>query len=124
MSDFSLDTGYGDKDWLASISMGTTSPFSKPIYADVSQGSQDAQPYTATGNGTGSWIDPATTQSIFGFLEKGLNYAIIRDQQKMTAVQAAPIMQAQAQATQYRATDNRVLMYAAMAAVVLYVVTR
>ena len=119
MSEFTFDTGFGDVDSFFGLGSGTM-----PVYQDNAYGGQDEQPYTPVGNGSGQWFDQSAKDGIFGLLTTGLNYALYRDQQKMTAVSAAPVMQARAEATQARAVDNRVLMYAAIGGLVLFMVTR
>jgi hypothetical protein len=80
---FSIDTGFGDLDPYAQAYGAGSYSY---VPADVSNGSQAEQPYTATGNGTGVFMDTTTEKGIFGLLGQALNYAMVRDQQKMTAV--------------------------------------
>lgn len=55
---------------------------SSPL-ADVSNSSEDMQSYTATGNGSGQFLDTSTQNQIFGGLSKVLDYALQRDAYKM-----------------------------------------
>ncbi len=79
---------------------------------------------TPTGSGSGYFIDQNTQNQIFGTLNNVLNYALKRDQMKMTAVAQAPMQQAQAQVQYQQAKNNNLLLWAAVGAAVLYVVTR
>ncbi len=99
---FSIDTGYGEPDPVYSS-------FGAGGYAvvdtDVSYGSEPEQPSTPTGNGTGKFLSGGDSAGFWGTLQTALQYAIVRDQQKMTAVygpgmpapgQASVTVQAQA----------------------------
>jgi ribosomal protein L12E/L44/L45/RPP1/RPP2 len=55
---------------------------------------------TPTGNGTGVFMDNSWQSALFSGLDKALNYALLRDQQKMTAVAYNPVAQAQAASQQ------------------------
>jgi hypothetical protein len=82
MADFSYDTGFGDADPYGVLGTGSYAP----VLTDVSNGSPPQQPSTPTGNGTGVFIDSGQQNGMFNLLGQALNYAITRDQQKMTAV--------------------------------------
>lgn len=75
---------------------------------DNSQGAPAMTTSTPTGNGSGVYI-PGTNWG--ATLQNVLNYAMVRDQQRMNQVQTAPIRAVQTQAAQARATDSRVFMY-------------
>jgi UDP-N-acetylenolpyruvoylglucosamine reductase len=120
MSGFNFDTGFGDVDPYTSFGAGGYAN----VLTDVSMGSQDEQPYTATGNGSGVFLDSSTQNGIFGVLEKGLNYALHRDQQKMTAVAAQPVQQAQVKAQVEQAGNSRILLYALIAGAIIFMVNK
>lgn len=111
MPDFSFDTGFGDVDPYSTFGAGGYANVS----TDVSMGAPDEQPYTPTGNGTGVFLDSGTQNGIFTTLDKVLNYALYRDQQKMTAVQF-PAQQQQTQMAAARANDSRLLTFAMIGA--------
>lgn len=110
---FGFDTGFGDVDPYTSFGAGGYAN----VYTDVSMSSEDEQPYTATGNGTGVFMSADTQNGIFNLLGTALNYALLRDQQKMTAVygpQVAMSPQQAAQLSVQASGDRRLLMYAAI----------
>jgi hypothetical protein len=99
---FSFDTGYGEQDPIYS-SFGANGY--AEVVTDVSYSSPDEQPSTPTGNGTGTFLSGSNNATFWGTLQTARQYAIVRDQQKMTAVygpagpatgQAAVTVQAQA----------------------------
>lgn len=53
------------------------------VYPDVSRGDAPMQPTTATGNGYGYSTGDTWLNALGGSLQTALNYALIRDQQKM-----------------------------------------
>lgn len=53
------------------------------VYADVSRGDAPMQPTTATGLGYGYSVAPDFLSAFAGTLQAGVNYAILRDQQKI-----------------------------------------
>ena len=55
------------------------------VLADVSRSEAPMQPTTATGTGYGYTVDPGWLNMIGGTLQAGVNYAILRDQQKIAA---------------------------------------
>lgn len=115
MSGFSIETGHGDIDWLSRLgSMSTSS-----IRTDVSLGAPPEQPRDPTGNGTGQFMTSDWQGALFGGLQTALNYAIYRDQQKMTAVAQAPVQQAQVEQVKHSNTMSYVLIGAAVLAVVM-----
>jgi hypothetical protein len=88
------------------------------VVPDVSNSEPSMQPTTATGNGTGYYVDNTWQNAIFGTLGQALNYAMLRDQQKIaqqtgtmytgTPVTATPQLQAQMQ-------NSRILLLGAVA---------
>lgn len=58
--------------------------YSVPL-PDNYYGSSSQQPTTPTGTGTGYYVDNTMWSSLSGALDKALNYALIRDQQKFAA---------------------------------------
>jgi hypothetical protein len=88
------------------------------VTADVSNSEPSMQPTTATGNGTGYYVDNSWQNAIFGTIGQALNYAIVRDQQNIakqtgtlyagTPVVATPQAQAQMQ-------NSRILLLGAVA---------
>lgn len=53
------------------------------VYADVSRGDAPMQPTTATGNGYGYAVQPDWMSMLGGTLQTAVNYALLRDQQKI-----------------------------------------
>ncbi|SFV12804.1 hypothetical protein [Pseudoduganella namucuonensis] len=92
------------------------------IYADNSQGAAPMTTYTPTGGGSGEYVSPALSNWFAGTIDKAMNYAMVRDQQKMSGVATAPIRAVQTQAAQARATDSRLLFWLLIGAGVFYVV--
>lgn len=109
---FSLDTGFGQVDPYTQFGLGSYG--TGGVLADVSNGSPDEQPYTPTGNGTGVFLDSGSQNGIFNMLGQALNYAIVRDQRKMTAVYGPAINmtpQQQAALSVQASGNSRLLMY-------------
>jgi hypothetical protein len=75
--EFDFGSGFGDID-LSTIADGSTDG----VPLDVSNGAPDMQPSTPTGNGSGVFLDSTSQNRIFGGLEKVLDYALQRDQQR------------------------------------------
>lgn len=115
---FSTETGYGDVDWFSQLGGYAA----MPIPADVSNGSPAEQPYTATGNGSGQFVTQDWQGALFGGLQTALNYALLRDQQKMTAVAQAPVQAAQLQTQVQQVQHGNMLTYVLIGAAVLAVV--
>jgi hypothetical protein len=104
---FSIDTGFGEQDPIYSS-------FGAGGYAvvdtDVSYGSPDEQPSTPTGNGTGTFLSGGDNAGLWSTLQSALQYAIVRDQQKMTAVYGPSVpVQGQAAVTLQAQADRRLL---------------
>jgi hypothetical protein len=102
---FSLDTGYGDTDPIYSS-------FGAGGYAvvdtDVSYSSEPEQPSTPTGNGTGAFLSGSDSAGFWGTIQNALQYAIVRDQKKMTAVYGPGMpVQGQASVTVQAQADRR-----------------
>ena len=111
---FGFDTGFGQVDPYTTFGAGSYTG----VYADVSMGSEDATTSTPTGNGTGVFLDGATSGGFWALLDKGLNYALLRDQQKMTAIYGPAVTmtpQQQAALSVQASGDKRLLMYGAIA---------
>ena len=53
------------------------------VLPDVSQGDAPMQPTTATGNGYGYAVNSSWMDMLGGTLQTALNYALLRDQQKI-----------------------------------------
>jgi len=53
------------------------------VLPDVSRGDAPMQPTTATGNGYGYAVNTSWLDVLGGTLQAGVNYAILRDQQKI-----------------------------------------
>jgi hypothetical protein len=107
---FSFDTGFGQVDPYTTFGAGSYTG----VLSDVSNGSPPEQPYTPTGNGTGVFLDSGSQKGIFDVLGQALNYAIVRDQQKMTAVYGPGINmtpQQQAALSVQASGNSRLLMY-------------
>jgi hypothetical protein len=77
------------------------------VLPDVSNSEPSMQPRTATGNGTGYYVDNTWLSAIGGAVHDAVTYAMVRDQQNMaqhtgtvyagTPVVATPQLQAQMQ---------------------------
>jgi len=72
---FGDDIDLGMSDWYSSGGGG--------VLPDVSNSEPAQQPTTATGNGSGYYIDPSFSAGLFGSIQSALNYAIVRDQQNI-----------------------------------------
>lgn len=110
---FGFDTGFGDVDPYTSFGAGGYAT----VPTDVSMSSYDEQPYTPTGNGTGVFMTADQQNGGWQVLGQLLNYALIRDQQKMTAVYGPAYQMPPQQAAQLAVQasgDRRLLMYAAI----------
>lgn len=118
MAGFSFDTGFGDVDPYTSFGAGG---YAK-VLTDVSFSSPPEQPNTPTGNGSGQFVSSDWQGAVLGGLQTALNYAIYRDQQKMTAVAQAPVQQAQLQTQVAQVQHNNTLTYVLIGAAVLAVV--
>lgn len=115
---FSFETGFGDVDPVYS-SFGAGGYAT--VNTDVSYSSPDEQPSTPTGNGTGVFFSGSDSSGFWDTLQKGLQYAIVRDQQKMTAVYPAT-MQPQSAVTVQASADRRLLTMLMLAAGVYFLV--
>lgn len=106
----------GDSDPYGVLGYGATVP------VDVSDGAPAMQTSTPTGAGSGVFVDQSTQNQIFGTLNNVLNYALKRDQMKMTAVAQAPMQQAQAQVQYQQVKNNNLLLWLAIGAGVIMLV--
>lgn len=118
MAGFSFDTGFGDVDPYTSFGAGGFAE----VRTDVAWSSPAEQPSTPTGNGSGQFVSSDWQGAIIGGLQTALNYALYRDQQKMTAVAQAPVQQAQLQTQVAQVQHNNTLTYVLIGAAVLAVV--
>jgi len=75
-----FDEGMNDAFDLSQL---TSDALNTSPLGDVSDGAENMQSYTATGNGTGVFLDTSAQNSIFGGLSKVLDYALQRDAYKM-----------------------------------------
>lgn len=107
MAGFSFETGYGDVDPVYS-SFGANGYAT--VNTDVSYSSADEQPYTPTGNGTGVFMSGNDSAGFWGTLQGALQYAIVRDQQKMTAVYGPALPQLGQSAVSVQASADRRLL--------------
>lgn len=80
-----------DTDW--------TFGYSEGVLPDVSNSEPAMQPRTATGNGTGYYVDNSWWSALNGTVSSALNYAIMRDQQQI----------AQKTGTMYTGPGNQVV---------------
>lgn len=76
------------------------------VLPDVSQTGPDSAPSTPTANGYGYYIDPAAQSSTTDLLKTALNWAIVRDQQKMGGYSAGGYGQTLPAGAQYSAILN------------------
>jgi hypothetical protein len=106
MPDFSIDTGFGDSDPYGVFGTGS---YSSIVYNDVSNSSPAESPSTTTGNGTGVFVSGDAGAGFWNTLTGALNYAIVRDQQKMTQVYPVQTMTPQAQLSVQAQASNRML---------------
>lgn len=115
---FNFDTGFGDVDLYSTFGAGGYAN----VNTDVSNSSPAEQPRTPTGNGSGQFVSQDWQGALFGGLQTALNYALLRDQQKMTAVSQAPVQAAQLQTQQQQVQHGNMLTYVLIGAAVLAVV--
>lgn len=79
--DYTTGTGTFDGGFdLGAITGGADA--SSPL-SDVSNGAEPMQSYTATGNGSGVFLDTSMQNTILGGLSKVVDYAIRRDAYSM-----------------------------------------
>ncbi|WP_426079280.1 hypothetical protein [Janthinobacterium sp. PSPC3-1] len=122
MASFNEYFGIGGTDYSTSLGFGGNDY--SPIYGDVSNGAQDMQPSTSTGNGSGVFLDTSTQNAIFGTLTNVLNYALKRDQIKMQAGLAQPQQQAQAQIQYVQTKNNNMLVWAGLGLAALWIMNK
>lgn len=122
MASFDEYFGIGDAGYSSSLGYGSNDY--SPIYGDVSNGAQDMQPSTSTGNGSGVFLDTGTQNAIFGTLTNVLNYALKRDQIKMQAGLAQPQQQAQAQIQYVQTKNNNMLVWAGLGLAALWIMNK
>lgn len=126
---FNFDVGFGDEDSYTTLgTAGYYNVDTNPIYPDNSYGAADMTTSTPTGGGSGVFMDTGWQNGLFGMLQQGLNYALLRDQQKMTAVAYNPVAQAQQAAQQsaimQQSRNANLLVLLAVGGLVLLMVRR
>ncbi|WP_314434626.1 hypothetical protein [Massilia timonae] len=87
------------------------------VLPDVSQGDAPMQPTTATGNGYGYSVNSSWMDMLGGTLQSAVNYAILRDQQKIaqqTGYVGGNIPLQPTPQTQATLQNNRLLVYGAL----------
>jgi hypothetical protein len=114
--------GIGGPDYSSSLGFGGNEY--SPIYGDVSNGAQDMQPHTSTGNGSGVFLDSGMQNAIFGTLSNVLNYALKRDQIKMQAGLAQPQQQQQAAIQYVQTKNNNMLVWAGLGLAALWIMNK
>jgi orotate phosphoribosyltransferase len=87
--------------------------YSEGVLPDVSNSEAAQQPVTATGNGTGYYVDNGWLNLLGGTVQSALNYAIVRDQQQIaqktgTVYAGVPLATTAAAATS--AANSRILL--------------
>lgn len=122
MASFDEFFGIGGTDYSSSLGFGGNEY--SPIYGDVSNGAQDMQPSTSTGNGSGVFMDSGMQNQIFGTLQNVLNYALKRDQIKMQAGLAQPVQQQQAAIQYVQTKNNNMLVWAGLGLAALWIMNK
>jgi hypothetical protein len=96
------------------------------VLPDVSMSEPAQQPMTATGNGTGYYVDNTWQNQLFGTIGQALNYAIVRDQAQIakttgftTGIPVTATPQAAA-----ALQNNRLLLIGGVAVALAFVLTR
>jgi len=79
MSDFD----YSSMENMWDLSQLTSDALAVSPLGDVSNGAENMQSYTPTGNGSGVFLDTTSQNQIFGGLGKVLDYALQRDAYKI-----------------------------------------
>lgn len=118
MASFDFGSGFGDLD-LSTFTNGAD--MSVPL-GDVSNGAQNMQPYSSSGE----WyqFSDQTQSAIWGGLDKVLNYALAKDAAKMQQPQLQQQQQyAQVQQSQQNG-NSRILLWAALGAGVFLLINR
>lgn len=122
---FDFGSGFGDIGDLSTITDGAD--MATPLH-DVSDGSQDMQSYTPTGNGSGEWVgfSDKTTDRLWGGLDKVLNYALIRDNMQMQRVPTASqqIQQGTLAVQRQQSNNSGLLLWIALGAGVFMLASR
>ena len=122
MSQFDNFLGFGSSDYDSdpynTLGTGAT------VLPDVSWSSPAMETSTSTGNGFGDFFDSKAGNFVLGGLNTALNYAIYRDQQKYTAVANAPQQAVQQQVAVQQVRNNNLLLWAAIAAGLIFLVKK
>ncbi len=119
-SNESLGFGSGDADADPYNALG----FGGTVLPDVSYGAPAMETSTATGNGFGDFFNSKVGEFVLGSAAAGLNYAMFRDQQKFTAVANAPQQAVQQQVAVQQVRNNNLLLWAAIAAGLIFLVKK
>jgi hypothetical protein len=119
-SSSSLGFGSGDRDSDPYNALG----FGGTVLPDVSYGAPPMETSTSTGNGFGDFFDSKAGGALLGGLTTALNYAMFRDQQKYTAVANAPQQAVQQQVAVQQVRNNNLLLWAAIAAGLIFLVKK
>jgi hypothetical protein len=110
MLEFDFGAGFSSLGDESPITAGADQ--STPL-GDVSYGAPEMTTDTPTSNGFGGFIDSETQNALLGFLDRGLGYAIQRDQQQYSTLpgytmQGGVVVPNQAQ----QAANSRMFMFA------------
>ena len=122
MGQFDNFLGFGsgdyDSDPYNALGAGGT------VVQDVSYGAPAMETGTATGNGFGDFFDSKAGNFVLGSLNTALNYAMYRDQRQFTAVANAPQQAVQQQVAVQQVRNNNLLLWAAIAAGLIFLVKK
>lgn len=119
-SSSSLGFGSGDRDSDPYNALG----FGGTVLPDVSYGAPPMETSTSTGNGFGDFFDSKAGNFVLGGLSTALNYAMYRDQRQFTAVANAPQQAVQQQVAVQQVRNNNLLLWAAIAAGLIFLVKK
>ena len=122
MGQFDNFLGFGSSDYDSDPynALGTGAA----VLPDVSYGAPAMETSTATGNGFGDFFDSKAGGALLGGLTTALNYAMFRDQQRYTAVANAPQQAVQQQVAVQQVRNNNLLLWAAIAAGLIFLVKK
>jgi len=122
MGQFDKFLGFGssdfDSDPYNALGTGAT------VLPDVSWGSPPMETSTSTGNGFGDFFDSKAGNFVLGSLNTALNYAMYRDQRQFTAVANAPQQAVQQQVAVQQVRNNNLLLWAAIAGGLIFLVKK
>ena len=122
MSQFDSFLGFGSSDYDSDPynALGTGAA----VLPDVSWSSPAMETSTSTGNGFGDFFDSKAGNFVLGGLNTALNYAMYRDQRQFTAVANAPQQAVQQQVAVQQVRNNNLLLWAAIAAGLIFLVKK